>query len=198
MTGTFLFAGEVNNLVSATYNYGVFTERTDNAKTKISSNGFDLAISSYFNDNWGIYLNTDYLFPSESTVTTGGISVTATSSDWDFSMLLSLIIGPTYKYNFSDKFELFGALGFHVAEYSMTSKYSAVLNFSFGIGGDVGVRYFPSEHFYMTGGCLLSHDFRCEGKISTTYGSTKVSESYNFGSVRPYIGIGFKYKTTWF
>lgn len=197
ITGTFLFAGEISNYVSITYNYGIFTERAENAKTKLSSSGIDLSFITYYNDNWGFYLNTDYLFPTEATVTSGGISVTATDADWDFSMLLSVILGPSYKYTINEKFDLFGAIGFHLAEYSMNSKKSAALNFSFGIGGDLGFRFTPTEHFYITGGCLLSHDFYCVGKVSTKYGSKKVSDSYNFGSVRPYIGIGFKYKTNW-
>lgn len=198
LVSSFLFASEINNYVSFTFNHGSFTERAEQAKTKLSSNGLDLIVSSYFDNNWGLYLNTDYLLPTEATVTTDGISVTVTDADWDFSMLLSVILGPCYKYNINDKFELLGALGFHLAEYSMTSKYSATLNFSFGIGGDFGVRYLPTEHFYITGGCLLSHDFYCIGKLTTAYGSKKASDSYNFGSIRPYIGIGFKYKTMWF
>ena len=195
IASTFLFANEKLSFITAAYNYGVFTERAEQAQTKLISNGFDLSDSIYFNNTWGFYLNTDYLFPSEATVRSGGLSITTTSSDWDFSMLLSMIIGPTIRHNITDDFEIFGALGFHVAEYSLSSKYSAALNFSFGLGGDLGIRYLLSDHFYLSGGCLLSHDFYYKGKISTAYGTNKVSDTYNFGSFRPYIGIGYTYKT---
>lgn len=189
--GASLYAGEVNTNITAAYNYGVFTEKADGIKTKTSCNGFDLSISCCFTENWGFYLNTDYNFSTEATVTSGGTSVTTTDSDWDFSWFLSVIIGPTYKYKINEKFEIFVAAGFHIAQYLLKSKYIGVQNYSTGIGGDLGFRYLPTEHFYITSGCLLSHDFKCDGEIYINGSTTKKSGSYNLGSVRPYIGIGF-------
>lgn len=186
-----MFARETKTYITAAYNFGKFTERAEKAQTEIENNGIDLSVAGYFGNNWGIYLNTDYLFPSKMTVSSGGISLTTTSSDWDHAMFLSALLGPTYKYSISEKFELFGALGFHFAQFSLTSKTAAALNYSFGIGGDLGIRYLPTKNFYLTGGCLLSHDFYCEGETTIRgYGTTKVSDSYNLGSIRPYIGIG--------
>ncbi len=186
-----VFAKETKTYITAAYNFGMFTERTDQAQTKLLTNGFDLSVSGYFNENWGIYINTDYNFIDKATVYSGGISITTTSSDWDFSMLLSAIIGPTYKFNINDNFEILSALGFHLAQYSLRTKYVGTINYSFGIGGDIGIRYLPTKHFYLTAGSLFSHDFYYKGEINTAYGSTKNSDSYNLGSIRPYIGIGF-------
>ena len=187
------FAKETKCYITLAYNYGVFTERAENAQTQLSTNGIDLSLSAYFNENWGFYLNTDYNFVDKATVSSGGISLTTTSSDWDSSMILSGILGPTYKFNISDNFEILSALGFHVAQYSLKSKYVGTLNYSFGIGGDIGIRYLPTKNFYITAGSLFSHDFYYSGEVYTAYGSTKTSDSYNFGSFRPYIGIGFSF-----
>lgn len=193
MLGFMSFAKETKSYISVAYNFGLFTERAENMQTQLSANGIDLSLSAYFNENWGIYLNTDYNFVDKATVSSGGISLTTTSSDWDFSMVLSAIIGPTYKFNINESFELFSALGFHFAQYSLSSKYAGTLNYSFGIGGDIGIRYLPTKNFYLSVGSLLSHDFYCKGEVNTAYGTTKVSDSYNFGSFRPYIGIGFSF-----
>jgi hypothetical protein len=189
-----LFARETKTYITAAYNFGKFTERADKAQTEIENNGIDLSVAGYFGNNWGIYLNTDYLFPSKMTVSSGGISLTTTSSDWNHAMFISVIIGPTYKYTVNENFELFGALGFHLAQFSLTSENVAGLNYSFGIGGDFGVRYLPTKNFYLTGGCLLTHDFYCKGETTIRgYGTTETSDSYNLGSFRPYIGIGFSF-----
>lgn len=194
---SFLFAGETKTYISIAYNYGNTVERAEKdgikADTEIESNGFDLSVSGYFTEHWGLYLNTDYNFPSKATVTSGGISVTTTDSDWDFSMFLSGILGPVYKYSITPKFDIFAAAGFHIAQYTMTTKYASLINYSFGIGGDLGIRYLPTEHFYLTAGSLLSHDFSCKGEMKTAYETTKISDSYNLSSFRPYIGIGFTF-----
>lgn len=196
MLSGFLFGAEIKSYVSVSYKFGLFTERGDDATTKLLSHGFDFSVSGYFNKNWGIYLNTDYSFPTESTVTSGGVSVTATSSDWDFSIIMSVILGPTYKYNINENFELFGAIGFHFAYYSMTTSYIVALSSSFGLGGDFGIRYLPTKNFYLTVGSLFSHDFFNTAEITTSYGTTKDFGYYNFGSIRPYIGIGFTFNET--
>ena len=116
-----LFAREIKTNITAAYNFGKFTERADIAQTEIENNGFDLSVAGYFGKNWGIYLNTGYLFPSKMTVFSGGISLTTTSSDWNHAMFISVILGPTYKYSISETFELFGAIGFHFAQFSLTS-----------------------------------------------------------------------------
>jgi len=188
-----VFAKETKTYITAAYNFGMFSERTDQAQTKLSTNGFDLSVSGYFNENWGLYLNTDYNFPDKATVTSGGVSVTATSSDWDFSMLLSAIIGPTYKFNINDNFEILSAFGFHLAQYSAKTKYVGTINYSFGIGGDIGIRYLTKKNFYLTAGSIFSHDFYCKTEVNTAYGSATNSDSYNLGSIRPYIGIGFSF-----
>ena len=177
------------------YNFALFTERADSAQTELISNGMDLSVAGYFNQsNWGLYLNTDYNFPCKTTVTSGGSSISATSSDWDFSMLASVIFGPTYKHSLTEKFELFLAGGLHFAQYSVFFKNGSGLNYSFGIGGDIGFRYFPSERFYLTFGTLLSHDFFYVSDMAISgYGRYGDSGAYNFGSFRPYIGIGIKY-----
>ena len=189
-----MFARETKTYITAAYNFGKFTERAEKAQTEIENNGIDLSITSYFGSNWGVYLNTNYLFPSKMTLSSGGITLTTTSSDWNRAMFLSAILGPTYKYSINENFELFGALGFHFAQFSLTSENTVGLNHSFGIGGDLGLRYLPKKNFYLTGGCLLSHDFYCKGETTIRgYGTTKVSDSYNLGSFRPYIGIGVSF-----
>ena len=192
-----VYANEAKTYITIAYNYGSTTERAElngvKTQTELISNGLDLSVSYYGVKNWGFYLNTDYNFPTKATVTTKGISVTVTDSDWDSSMLLSVILGPTYKYDISPKFELFGAAGFHLAQYSMATEYVGTINYSFGIGGDIGVRFLPSNHFYLTAGSILSHDFYYKGEIRTAYNTTKNDGSYDFTSFRPYLGIGFTF-----
>lgn len=186
-----LFALETTSYITGAYNYGNFTERADIAQTEIKANAFDLSISSYFNNNWGFYLNTGYFFPSKITTTSGGSSISITSSDWDDSMLLSLIIGATYKHNINENFEIFSTLGFHGAQNVLTATNIAMLSYSFGIAGDIGIRYCLTKNFYLTGGSLFSHDFYVNGESTIVgIGTQEVSGSYNFSSFRPYIGIG--------
>ncbi|MBQ5491673.1 MAG: outer membrane beta-barrel protein [Treponema sp.] len=194
--GTLAFANENQTYVTAAYNFALFTERGDNARTEIVSHGIDLSVSTYFNQNWGLYLNTGYYFPSKTTTTSGGSTVTLTSSDWDFSMYISMILGPSYRYSITKDFEVFGGLGIHFAEYSLKiGNIASALVFSFGIGGDAGVRYAFTDNFYVTGGLIFSHDFLGFGEATTIYGTTKQSGSYNLGSIRPYIGVGVRYKS---
>lgn len=193
-----LNAKELKSYVTGAYNYGLFTERSDSVKTEISSNGFDLNMASFSKDNnWGFYLNTGYYFPSKMTLYSQGVGVSVEDSNWDFSMLISMILGTAYKHSLSENFEIMAAGGFHFAEYSMSSEYASVLNFSFGIGGDLAVRYLPTKNFYVTGGCIFSHDFYASGQTSTYLtGTTKIKDWYNFGSFRPYIGIGVSFAET--
>lgn len=192
-----LFALDFKSYVTGAYSFGHFTERADSAQTEVSSHAIDLSVASYFGGNWGIYLNTGCYFPSKVSVTSGGTTATVTSSDWDYSMIISAIIGPTFKYSITDNLELLTSAGFHFAQYSLRSTYVAMLNYSFGIGGDFGIRYLPTKNLYLTGGCLFSHDFYVDGKTTISgQGTTETSDSYNFGSFRPYIGIGLTYTNT--
>lgn len=188
------FAQSSNCYITAAFNYGVFTERVNNVETKLKAYGFDVSISSYFNNTWGIYLNLNYNIPDSATVSSGNISITTTKSDWDSSSLASIIIGPTITFDLSDIYELYSNIGFHMAIYSLSTKYTGTTNFSFGLGGDLGIRRLLKNNLYFTGGCLLSIDFSCNGEISTAYGKTKTSsDDYDLSSIRPYIGIGLYY-----
>ena len=191
---TSLFATEVKTYVTGAYNYGMFTERSDVGNTVIKSNGFDIGVATFFNEgSLGLYLNTDYNFPESTEVNIKGLSLKTSSSDWNFSMIISGIIGPVFKYNFTDNLVLNTAGGFHIAQYSLSSDYVSMLSYSFGIGGDIGLRYFPTDKLYLTTGCLLTHDFYNVSKITTAFGTSNNSDAYNFGSFRPYIGIGFNF-----
>lgn len=189
-----MFALEVKSYFTGAYSRGVFTERSGEGTSKLTTNAIDLSIASYFNGNWGLYLNTDYNFVSKSETITSGNLVYLTSANWNSFMILSGIIGPTYKYNINDNLELFGALGFHLAQTSMRASYATMLNYSYGIGGDIGIRYLPAKNIYITGGCLFSHDFASKGESYVSgYGKQTVNGAYNFGSFRPYIGIGITF-----
>ena len=197
LVSSFVFAGEIKSYISFAYNYGNTVELAEKdgikVSTEIESNGFDLSVSGYFTEHWGLYVNTDYNFPAKATVTSGGNSVTSTDADWKSSMFLSGILGPTYKYSITPKFDLFTAAGFHIAQYTMATEYVSLINYSFGIGGDLGIRFIPTDHFYLTAGTILSRDFSCKGEIITAYETTKISESYNLTSFRPYIGFGISF-----
>ena len=194
MLVTSVYALDVKTYVRGAYNYASFTERADTGQSEISSNGIDLTISSFFGENWGFYLYTGYLFPNKLTTYSSGTTTTVTSTDWDHAMLISAIIGPAYKYSINDQFEIMGALGVHLAQFSFSSYAVASLNSSFGIGGDIGLRYLPTKNFDITAGCVFSHDFAANTEITIRgYGTTEASGSYNFGSFRPYLGIGFTF-----
>lgn len=193
LLGTLLFANEPKTYFTLAGNYGYFTERAKETTTEISAYGFGYSCSGYFNDNWGIYLNFNLNFPTEATVSSRGTSITTTSSDWKSFCIMSAIFGPTYKYVLkNEKCEVFCALGLHLAESLLSTKYANTVNWSYGLGGDLGIRYLSSERFYVSCGLLLFHDFQCSGKIETATSTEKKSGSYNFGSISPYIGLGFR------
>lgn len=64
------------------------------------------------------------------------------------------------------------------------------------VGLDPTIELFGALGFHfahLTGGCLISHDFYNKYELHTAYGSANDSGSYNFGSFRPYVGIGFSF-----
>lgn len=197
LVGSFLFALDVETNVSLAYGHGLFWEKGSEqgieAKSSIVAPGADISIASYFNNkNVGFYLNTAYNFPSKLTVATNNVTVKTVGSDYEWTSIISVILGATYKYDLN-KITVFGSIGPHLAQTVLTTKYTSVLNWSFGIGGDVGLRFFPAERFYITGGSLFSYDFLTTGKVKTAYSTITRKGHYNFTSLVPYIGIRIKF-----
>lgn len=200
LSSVFVFALETEARVSVTYGHGLFFEKGSEqgvtAKSDIVAPGVDISIAGYFNNtNLGAYLNTAYNFPSKLTATLNNVKVETVRSDYEWATIISAILGFTYKRDFGN-ISVFGAVGPHFAQTALTTKYLGVLNYSFGIGGDIGVSFFPMKNFYITGGSLLAYDFFSTGKVKTAYGSASRKGSYNLFSVVPYIGIGIRYSSS--
>lgn len=189
-----VYALETETFITGAYSYCLFTEKADEGTTKIFSNAIDLSISSYFNQsNLGFYLNTEYIFPDVLSATINGNTISTTSDDYDLASIISAIVGITYKYN-SGLFNIFGAAGLSLTQTGLANEYMALINYSLGLGGDIGIRLIPTKYMYFTLGSVFSYDFYYNGSLTTAYDEINKSGKYNFTSIRPYIGIGFRLK----
>ena len=200
LLSSFVFALETEARISVAYGHGLFFEKGSEqgitAQSNIVAPGLDISIEAYFNNkNLGLYLNTAYNFPSKLTAKMNNVKVETVRSDYDWATVISAILGAAYKYDFGN-ISIFGAIGPHFAQTALKTKYVGVLNHSFGIGGDIGVSYFPIKNFYITGGTLLAYDFFTTGKVNTAYGSANREGRYSFFSVVPYIGVGIRYSSS--
>lgn len=185
------FAGEKKLDISLAYNSAHFTERNPNSVSEIKANGLDCSALLFFNKNWGAGINVDFIFPSKMNIISKGSTMTVTSSDWNRGFILSSIIAPSFKYSVYNNLDFTAILGVHGAWTSFTSKDSALNNFSFGIGGDLGLRFRINDIVSVAGGTIITHDFVSLGNVMTTEGKISDKGAYNLGSFRPYVGITF-------
>ena len=189
-----IFALETETFITGAYSYCLFTEKANDSITKIFSNACDLSISAYINQsNVGFYLNTEYIFPDVLSATIDGNTVSSTSDDYDLASIISAIIGITYKYDFG-LYNIFGAAGLSFNQTGLANDYMALLNYSLGLGGDIGLRLIPTKYMYITLGSVFSYDFYYNGSLTTAYDEINKSGKYDFTSIRPYIGIGFRFR----
>ncbi len=187
-----VFAEEVKMNNSFSYVFGNFINIDGPEKTTFTCNGINVVLSPYFNDNWGLLLDGSFNLPFMVTDKIGSTTTVLKNNDFGFSLLLSFIVAPSYRYYFSDNFCVYGSLGAHFAQLVYHPKDVTLMRFSLGLGGDAGVRYFLSDNFFLTGGCIYSYDFYSFGERNLAgLGTEKISEPCNFLSYRPYIGIGF-------
>lgn len=92
-------------------------------------------MTTYFlPSNWGFYINGNGNLGYSMKYTGNDVSLKYTSSDWSMNVILSAIIGPSFKYDINDKFHVFASGGLHLSETMFNSeKMADILNFSFGL-----------------------------------------------------------------
>lgn len=189
---SYSFSANYETYTGLTYNHGIFLENDDYSKS-IFTNGINFSMTTYFlPSNWGFYINGNGNLGYSMKYTGNDVSFEYTSSDWSMNVILSAIIGPSFKYDINDKFHVFVSGGLHLSETMFNSeKMADILNFSFGLGGDLGFRFKPTKKFYLTAGTFITHDFFQFRTTTLSFREEKTRGYYNFTSFKPYIGIGF-------
>jgi hypothetical protein len=143
--------------------------------------------------NIGLFYNVGVLFPITDTI----------ESNYNPIVLGDFILGPGFRYNFSEKLKLRFGIGFNLNYFSFLDRINNDKKFSdhrigLGIGGDMGIKYDLTDSFYLDFGIALTYDFANYRWIQSTgdnWKNTKQETSgwinnYSMFGIRPYISIG--------
>jgi hypothetical protein len=186
------------------FEFGNYIEHSVDGTSYTGAPGFNIGIYGFSdNQNIGIFLHYGMLFPVIS------------DEDWDIGFMQDIIIGPGFRYSFSDAFKLhFGAgvdwlIGGSSYEKDSITYRKTVTNL--GIAGDVGVKFDITDFFYVNAGLTLSCFFlgfegrsvseRIDNKTfrETQLSDRRIEEFVGFG-IKPYLCVGinaYSEKSKW-
>jgi hypothetical protein len=198
--------------VSFGFEYGNFFEKSydviNTAKSYISSPAINLNVYQFYNGtNTGLFIHDIFAFPKSGTIVLNGKKDKVDFSAYDFIMQVGIVIGPGFRYSFSNKLKLQFGIGFSALE--TTSFYSAYnssygtidysrISFNFGIGGDIGLKYDITNTFFVNIGSILGYDFASFTSLDSSKESTAVwASNYSMLHLRPYFTIGFNLIRDW-
>ncbi|MDR0563071.1 MAG: hypothetical protein LBG73_10340 [Spirochaetaceae bacterium] len=192
--GSALFALE-EDWFTIGFEFSNYIEHSSDGTKYIGGPGINVKGYS-FNDNHdiGFFILSSILFPLI------GIE------DETFSLQDDIIVGPGFRYRFSDRLALhFGAGIDFLFGLSLNTKdqinYTR-LYINWGIGGDLGLKFDISDVIYIDLGTSLScfflgyesltKSFKRDDAttVQTDLGSGRIQDFVSFG-IKPYIGIGF-------
>jgi len=170
------------------------SDNTDSIKGYIGSPGISLSVYNFWNKgNIGIFVHDIFAFPTKMTAEINGVKTEIDLSN-DFSMQVGIIIGPGFRYSFTDDFKIHFGIGLSFLLSTSSSDNSSVLAYNLGIGGDIGLKYDISDIFYVNIGSIIAYDFMNFTMISTAYSTASAfAKNYSMIHLRPYICIGFNF-----
>lgn len=198
-----------NSWVSLGFEYGNYLETATIEGSTVDSycGSPGISASSYIFWNRspvGLFLHSSLLFPSTMEATIDGTTSDVDLDIYDFIIQYNLLIGPGFHVDFSDRALLHTGIGFHfvmmAAEYTIDTEYydSFYFNttsYSYGLGGDIGLKINLTNRFCIDGGIILSYDLKTYTEVTTSVGSASdwSGSGYKMIAFNPYISAGFTF-----
>jgi hypothetical protein len=186
------------NWASGGYETGRFFEsNSDGSFSTMQSQGIGVSVFAFSKgSDSGIYVHDSFLVPLTGTKKQNGITTEIDYSDFDFISQVGIVIGPGFRYSISDQIHTYCGLGFSITQlagyYENTTDVYSILGYTFGVGGEIGMKIDISDVFYLSVGAVGTYEFRNYTSISTLSESVSGWEDdYALFSARPYIMMGF-------
>jgi hypothetical protein len=191
LSGT-VFSQVTSQLSVGFENANSFEKNMNHYSLYIPSVGINLTNYVFFNGNFGVFLHTDLLFP-----------VSGNFQIYDSSIVISALIGPSFRIPIYSAFEAAFGVGFDVSgtfiRYAHDTKSFGQEKYernelNLGLGGDIRIKYFISKTFYVNAGSILSWYFSNYSSVISKYGDyARFAQNYSMFSVNPCIGIGLQF-----
>ena len=176
--------------------------------TNTVSRGVNLSTYRFLRDNIGIFVHGSFLFPKNSWVWDNNGITNIDFTDYGINMQLGFIIGFAYKINFTNDFKSYFGIGInYLTDWAVypgigSTSYGRDRN-SFGISGDLGLKFDLTDRFFIKTGSILVFDFARYTTLETYSGRSHADTSSGWDkdffmiSARPYIsaGINFYWRT---
>lgn len=190
--GSFAMATDFDTNISGAYSFSYFSEKEGSSTSDIISHGIDLKFCSYVNEsNIGFYMNSGFYFPDTLTAEIDNVEYKTTRDDYKWTSIISMILGCTYQWDF-ENIVLYVAAGPHLAQTVLKSDAVSFVGYSFGLGGDLGVRFFFNDLLFLNCGGIISYDFYKNATMDDGDNEASETGSYDYKSIRPYLGIGIR------
>jgi len=177
-----------------------YSEQKEKVRSYMGSPGLNFGGYRFFDKkNYGVFIHDFFAVPVTGYKKINGASK---DNDYDFAFQAGMILGPGFRYNFTENFTLKWAVGL--------SWLMSLLNYSgylwtygdvsyetirhdFGIGGDIGLKKNITKSFFLNFGSIFTFDFFRFMCMYTSFNKTskgRIKDFYMF-EVRPYISVGF-------
>jgi len=157
------------------FNYNV----TDMGKFQVSSLGVNLGGYLFPVEHFGVFFNYGLLFPVYNTM----------ENNYKPMIQNDFLLGPGFKLNIIEKLDIVLGFGFHMNLLSFDGEDNRI---SFGIGGDVGIRYQFTDVIYIIGGSTVTWDptfIRMDNSVpAKNWENTSITND----GIAPYSPIGFR------
>lgn len=153
-------------------------------KTYLSSFAIDLGSYNFrLNKNVGSFQHVSFYFPRTGTIEANGTKITIDlSSNYDFIMGIDEILGVGFRSNINEQILLNFGIGPKFGVLFATNKYTRMLAFFLGIGGDMGFKFNITDLISISLGSTISYSF-----LNYTVGSNSFAKNYSLLDVKPYI-----------
>ncbi|MDR1838870.1 MAG: hypothetical protein LBQ93_04690 [Treponema sp.] len=188
------------------FEYGNFfesdLERGNKVESYTGSPGINLGSYCFWNEkNIGLFIHDIFAFPVTASEKTNGVTTKIDLANYDFLFQTGIIIGPGFRYDINEKLTLKYAVGLGYLQTSVVyTEYIptygdasfSMLEWNFGIGGDVGVKFNITDTVFLTAGSIFTFDFARFISAETSFGvsSSGWAEKFFMFGLRPYISIG--------
>lgn len=196
LLSTSMFAANMVTNITVSGLFGTNTEYGTDTETDLSEIGFDISLMYFgMGSDVGFYMNTGYGFFDEiKTKSSGNNTVVIDSKYIKQGMDLSAVLGVAFQKEFSSKVALASGVGLQLNQITLNvnTGYSSMslINYSLGVGGEVGVKYFITPKFYLSGALNLAFT---PINFGSELNGTSVENDATYFSTRIYLGIGFRF-----